>query len=163
MNGDRIPREGHAKPVRDSRLKSRVYAAMTGGGAGSFEGTGESRPGLGLRRMARTRPSAYGRTSRNVYDAERPRRPLADIGAIKFTALTRNSSDYSEKPQRHALSPASDPPTVSAVAAPTRLQLREHLEHLWTLVSHFSPIRANCHLIKLSIFAARLLQPDSTP
>ena len=57
MNGDRLPREGHAKPVRDSRLKSRAFAAMTGGAAHSFERTEESRPGLGLQRSARPRPA----------------------------------------------------------------------------------------------------------
>lgn len=51
----------------DSRLKSRAYAAMTGDGARSFQRTVESRPGLELRRSARTRPSGYGRTSRNAF------------------------------------------------------------------------------------------------
>ena len=58
MNGGRIPREGHAKPVRDSRLKSPAFAAKTGGAPRSFQRNGESRPGLGLRRSARPRPRA---------------------------------------------------------------------------------------------------------
>ena len=66
MNGDRIPHEGHAKPVGDSRLRSRAFAVMTGGAARSFARTGESRPALGLQRSARTRPARCGRTSRNV-------------------------------------------------------------------------------------------------
>ena len=89
MYVDRLLREGHAKPVRDSRLKSRTFAAMTGDATRSFARTVESRPGLRLHRPARTRPARYDRTSRNVYVAEGHRRPLADISAIKFTALNR--------------------------------------------------------------------------
>ena len=58
---------GHAKPVRDSRLKSPAFAAMTGGAMRSFGRTGESRAGLGLRRSVRQRPEGYGRTGRNMF------------------------------------------------------------------------------------------------
>lgn len=61
---------GHAEPARDSKLKSRAFDTMTGGAVHSFLLLGESRPGLGLRRPARTRPTLYGRTGRNV--SERP-------------------------------------------------------------------------------------------
>ena len=40
---------------------------MTGGATRSFERTGESSPGWGLRRSARSRPAHYGRTSRNAF------------------------------------------------------------------------------------------------
>ena len=58
---------GHAKPVRDSRLKSPASAAMTGGTTRSFQRTAESRPGLGLQRPARPRPPRYDRTGRNAF------------------------------------------------------------------------------------------------
>ena len=71
MYGDRLLREGHAKPVRDSKLKSLAFATMTGGATRSFERTGEFRPGLRLQRSARTRPSGYGRTSRNTFEGRK--------------------------------------------------------------------------------------------
>ena len=56
--------------MRDSRLNSRAFAAMTGGGARSFERTGESMLGLGLRRSARPRPARYDRTGRKATKRE---------------------------------------------------------------------------------------------
>ena len=57
---------GHAKPVRDSRLKSRAFGAKTGGTSSFFGRIGELRSGLGLQKSARTRPTRYGKTSRNA-------------------------------------------------------------------------------------------------
>ena len=52
---------------------------MTGGATRSFARPGESRPGLGLLRPARTRPAGYGRTSRNECDKQETRRYIENI------------------------------------------------------------------------------------
>ena len=101
MNGGRIPREGHAKPVRDSRLTSPAFAAKTGGAPRSFQRNGESRPGLGLRRSARPRPARYDRTGRNVAHGDTA--PLRRAGLVnhcrtpaRLNALLNRTTDYLE-------------------------------------------------------------------
>ena len=66
MNEDPAGIGGHANPVRDSRLKSPAFAAMTDVAARSFERTGEVGPGLRLRRLARIRPAGYDTMGRNI-------------------------------------------------------------------------------------------------
>lgn len=56
---------GQAKPVRDSRLKSRGCGAKTGYARRFFGRIGESRLGPGLQRPARPRSADYGRIGRN--------------------------------------------------------------------------------------------------
>ena len=98
---------GHAKPVGDSRLKSRAFAAMTGGATRSFERTGESRPGLGLQRPAWPRPTRYGGTGRNAVEGQL-------FGADEHTAWHVTFVLIDDEPLR----------TVGS-RAPLRLNLRE--------------------------------------
>lgn len=57
---------GKANPVWDVKLKSCAYATMTGATTRSYRRTGESRPGLGLRRSGGTPTGSRGRTGRNI-------------------------------------------------------------------------------------------------
>ena len=66
MNADWPAFGGHAKPVRDSRLKSRACGSKTGGASRSFGRIGESRLGLWLPRSTCSRPTGHDRTGRNV-------------------------------------------------------------------------------------------------
>lgn len=62
----RVGSWGHAKPVGDSRLKSRAFDAKTDGATRSFRPTGETKHGLGLLRSAGLEPAGYGKTGRNM-------------------------------------------------------------------------------------------------
>ena len=73
---------GHAKPVRDRGLKSRAFGAKTGGASSFFGRIGESGSSLGLQQSARTRPSRYGRTGRNVIRGLRY--VHTDVASLRF-------------------------------------------------------------------------------
>ncbi|GEM_PF-5973155 len=57
--------EGHRGTDMPWSLNAPASGAKTGAATHSFERTGESRPGLGLRWSARPQPARYDRTSRN--------------------------------------------------------------------------------------------------
>lgn len=70
-------------PVRDNRLRSRAYAAMTGGAARSFGRSVEPRPGLGLRWSGRAQAMGYGRMGRNVFEGWRAKDSYKDHAELK--------------------------------------------------------------------------------
>ena len=58
--------EGHGRTDKLRCLIARAFAAMTDGGAFSFESIGESKPALGFRRSARMQAMHSGTTGRNL-------------------------------------------------------------------------------------------------
>ena len=87
MNGDQIPREGHAGPTRVWILNARGYATMTGASCGFFRGRCESRKANRLPWRQSGSTPLHGRTGRNMaplrgasplIDSARGRRALAN-------------------------------------------------------------------------------------
>ena len=56
---------GHARPARDSGLKSRAFGTKAGCASRFFRQIGESRLGLGLQQIVPTQKTRYGKTGRN--------------------------------------------------------------------------------------------------
>ena len=113
--------EGHRRTDMPWSLNAPASGRKTGAASHSFERTGESRPGLGLRQSARPQPAHYNRTSRNVTDGKKFRLSGIDqVGAGRVPVRnwfrlieTNNAMDASDLNSRRLLFHASLPGTAA--------------------------------------------------
>ncbi len=102
MNGDRIPREGHAGPTRVWILNARGYATMTGARCKIFRRRCESRKTNGLPWLQSGSPTSHGRTCRNMIVGTKTRLSGASQVGIDAIPVPRWSGLISTYDAKHA-------------------------------------------------------------